>query len=590
MGLMSALGPAFVRGFARSVGALPDDAVRVLGQVLFTRTRKELGAAVRDVGATQEARLLDIVRRNANTEVGRRYGFGSIANVDEYRARVPLTTWDEMAPLVDRMVAGERNVLVDEEVFFYATTSGTTGKRKLIPVTPSFVAECRAATKLLLRTSLLSFPGFLRGQRLTMRSPHVEDLGGGAMAGSITVALSGGLTETEGAFDAVPNAVYRVSDFETRYRLCLRFALEQDVSLVSAINPSTLLLFARTLEQHAEDLASALEDGSLGKDLVIEDGLRTALEARARRAPEAARRVRSSLERHGRARMRDVFPRLCGLVCWKGGSAPWYLSQLPASYGEVPILDYGYAASEGCFGAPLSADGASSLLVPHGHFLELVPEDEIDAAREGRGRSLLLHEAEVGQRYYVVATTSAGLYRYDMNDVVEVTGRLGGAPLVVFRHKGGNMSSLTGEKLGESHVVRAMDQAAQGERLAGFTLAPWLPTSSEEPPGYVLALDEEAPLEPEAREALAARFDRALREENTEYEAKRASLRLAPTRVVSLPAGAIARHRARRVAAGAPDAHVKVPHLAPDGRLLLDLGLEESAPDVAARLPCRVTG
>src|SRR5690606_1473813 len=143
----------------------------------------------------------------------------------------------------------------------------------------------------------------------------------------------------------------------------------------------------------------------------------------------------------------------CGLVCWKGGSAPWYLSQLPSSYGELPVLDYGYAASEGCFGAPLSTDGASSLLVPHGHFLELVPEDAIEAARAGGQASVLLDEAEPGRRYYVVVTTSGGLYRYDMNDVVEVTGRLGGAPLVVFRHKGGNMSSLTGEKLGESHVV-----------------------------------------------------------------------------------------------------------------------------------------
>lgn len=586
---MSVLGPALVRGVARSVGALPDDVVRGLGQVLFTRTRKELAAALRDVRETQERRLLGVLRRNADTEVGRRYGFADIASADEYRARVPLTTWDDMAPLVDRMIAGEQRVLVDEEVFFYATTSGTTGKRKLIPVTPSFVAECRASTKLLLRTSLLSFPGFLRGKRLTMRSPHVEDLGGGALAGSITVALSGGLSETEGAFDAVPNAVYRVADFETRYRLCLRFALQEDVSLVSAINPSTLLLFARTLEQHAEGLAAALERGTLGEGLVLDDDLRATLTSRARRDPEAARRVRGSLERHGRARMRDVFPRLCGLVCWKGGSAPWYLSQLPSSYGELPVLDYGYAASEGCFGAPLSTDGAASLLVPHGHFVELVPEDEIDAARAGQGRGLLLHEAEIGRRYYVVATTAAGLYRYDMNDVVEVTGKLGGAPLVVFRHKGGNMSSLTGEKLGESHVVRAMDRAAQGERLAGFTLAPWLPSSDDAPPGYLLALDEEAPLDDDAREALAARFDRALREENSEYEAKRASLRLASTRAVALPSGAIARHRSRRVAAGAPDAHVKVPHLSPDGRLLLDLGLDDSAPDLAARLPCRVS-
>ncbi len=588
---MSALAAVLVRACARSVGSLPDDVVRALGQVLFSRTRRELGGAMRDVRATQEARLLDILRRNADTEVGRRHGFATLHDADEYRARVPLTTWDDMAPAVERMVAGEKNVLTSEDVSFYATTSGTTGRRKLIPVTPSFVQECRAATKLLLRTSLLTFPGFLRGRRLTMRSPHVEDLGAGTLAGSITVALSGGLDEAEGAFDAVPSAVYRVADFESRYRLCVRFALQEDVTLVSAINPSTLLLFARTLEQHAQDLAASLESGALGEDLVLDDDLRRQLEGRARKDPAAARRVRQSLERHGRARMRDAFPKLCGLVCWKGGSAPWYLSQLTSSYGELPVLDYGYAASEGCFGAPLSAEGAASLLVPHGHFVELVPEDDMEDLRRGRPtQTCLLDEARPGQRYYVVVTSSAGLYRYDMNDVVEVTGRMGSAPLVVFRHKGGNMSSLTGEKLGESHVVRAMDRASQGaERLAGFTLAPWLPSAEGEPPVYVLALDEEAALDPAARAALAQRFDDALRVENSEYEAKRASLRLGAVRAVALPAGAIARHRSRRVAAGAPDAHVKVPHLSPDGALLIDLGIAESAPEIAARLPCRVS-
>jgi hypothetical protein len=76
---------------------------------------------------------------------------------------------------------------------------------------------------------------------------------------------------------------------------------------------------------------------------------------------------------------------------------------------------------------------------------------------------------------------------------------------------------------------------------------------------------------------------------NSEYEAKRASLRLGPARLAWLPAGAFVRHRAARVAAGAPDAHVKVPHVSADGALLLALGLAQTAPDEAARLVCRVS-
>lgn len=573
---------------ARAVGALPSGGVRALSQVLFARTSRDLGDAVRAVPVAQSRRLQQVMERNTGTEFGRRHDFGRIRSVRDLQSAVPLSTWSDMEADVDRMVAGERNVRVAEDPIFYATTSGTTGRRKLIPVTPAFIDECRVATRLLLRTSLMSFPALLRGKRLSMRSPQVEELGGGRQAGSITLALSGGLTRSESAFDAVPTSVFEVEHFDTRYRLCLRFALQEDIRLISAINPSTLLLFARTLEENADRFVEELTSGGLGDDLVLSAEQRRRLTARARAAPAAARRLRDSLARRGRARMVDAFPALSGLVCWKGGSAPWYLSQLRDSYGELPTLDYGYVASEGCFGAPLSSDGASSLLLPHGHVFELIPEDALEAVQAGRERSLELHEAERGARYYVVVTTSAGLYRYQMNDVVEVTGHLGRAPLVVFRHKGGNMSSLTGEKLGESHIVNAMDRlAADTRQLRGFTVAPLLSPVVGEAPRYLLALEGAAAWSAEERQAFARRFDESLRQENMEYDAKRGSLRLGPVEILALPDGAFAHHRARRVAAGAPDAHVKTPHLSRDGGLLLELGLDDVDEALANQLPCR---
>lgn len=567
---------------------LSDDTLRRLVARVFVRTTRSLEAASRDVPAAQQDRLLRILRTNADTLFGKQHGFADIQSVEEYRARVPIHTWDDIAPLVDRMVAGERGVLVAEDVFFYATTSGTTGRRKLIPVTSGFVEECRVATRVLFRTTFLEMPGIVRGKRLSMRSPKVEPLAPGVEAGSITVALSGGLDGSESAFDAVPTAVYRVEDFATRYRLCIRFAAQEHVTLVSAVNPSTLLLFARTLEEHWQDSARALEDGGLGEGLVLDEDQRRQLSARAKKDPEAARRIRDSAEAHGgRPRLRDLWPDLAGLVCWKGGSAPWYLSRLGASYGELPVLDYGYAASEGCFGAPLSADGAASVLLPHGHFFELMPEEHVDEVRAGERPTTLLHEAEPGRRYYVVVTTGAGLYRYDMNDVVEVVGRHHGAPLVVFRQKGGAMASITGEKVGESHVVQAMDGAATRAQIhvAGFVAAPLLPVGSDDVPAYLLAVDpgDEA-LSDDDLARLAAAFDEALQEENSEYEAKRGSLRLGPVIAARLPAHAIARHRQQRVKAGAPDAHVKIPHVSPDGRLLTELGLDESAPALSSRL------
>ncbi|MCC7071937.1 MAG: GH3 auxin-responsive promoter family protein [Deltaproteobacteria bacterium] len=562
---------------------LSDERLVGLVDTVFVRTRRAFDDAIADPRAAQHHRLRSLLAENADTEVGRRFGFARITDLDAYRAAVPICTWDDVAPCVERMIAGERKVLVAEDPYFYATTSGTTGRRKLVPVTARFVDECRVANKLLYRATLKAMPQLLKGKRLALRSPRTEPLGRGLEAGSITVALGGGFEDDEGLFDAVPVDVFLVEDFAARYLLALRFALQERVTVASAVNPSTLVLFARTLADHGDALAAALGEGSLGIEVAAPE-LRARLEARARRDADAAARVRASIAAHGKARMRDAFPHLAGLVCWKGGSAPWYLAQLAASYGELPVLDYGYCASEGCFGAPLGVEGAASVLVPHGHVIELAPEEELEAVRAGRRSTVLLDEAEVGRRYGVIVTTGAGLYRYDMNDIVEVTGHVGKAPLVVFRHKAGAMASLTGEKVGEAHVVDAMAKA--GFHGAGFCAAP---TLSSEGARWIVAVDV-GELAPPDLEELARRFDAGLRAANEEYDTKRTSLRLLPARAVLLPAGAVVAHRAARVSAGAPDAHVKVPHLSPDGLLLITLGLERTAPEVVAELPCRVAG
>ena len=96
--------------------------------------------------------------------------------------------------------------------------------------------------------------------------------------------------------------------------------------------------------------------------------------------------------------------------------------------------------------------------MPHGPFLNFMPEDEIEEIRAGEKDTHMLHQLQPGKRYNVVVTTQGGLYRYDMNDIVQVTGYYDNVPMVKIRHKGGTMCSVTGEKLGESHVVQAMDQ------------------------------------------------------------------------------------------------------------------------------------
>lgn len=542
------------------VGRCSDDTIRRLAATAFTRTERQLAVACADPRAAQEARLQTIMAGSAQSELGKRH---ARKNLEAFRAEVPLSDWDSTAPFVERMLAGEHNVLVDEHPVYYATTSGTTGRRKLIPVTSGFVAECRTANRVLYRTMLQAMPGLVRGQRLSMRSPGTEVLDGGAEAGSITVALGGGVDD-DNLLDAVPTAVFSIKDFPTRYAVAMRFALQARLTVAAAINPSTLQLFAETLATHHEAFARGLDDGDFGVDEerlgTIPDDIRSSLRARLRKVPVVAQRLRMASD--GQApTMAAVFPELAGLVTWKGGASAWWLDRVRTSYGDLPILDYGYAASEGCFGAPLGTNDASSLLLPHGHVVELLPEGETDGTK-----TVFLDEAEPGQRYEVVVTTSAGLWRYRMYDVVEVVGRHDKAPLAIFRHKAGTMCSITGEKLGEGHVAAAL--ARMGFVGAGICLTPHYPAAGT--PGYV-AVVEARDVTPTAG-AFAAALDAALMAENDEYRAKRDSLRLAPLVVRTVDDDAFVTHRRRRVADGAPDAHVKLPLLSVDGALPRLLG------------------
>ncbi len=545
-------------GVVKGIAArFSDERLRALATFGFSKSQGALMAAAADPRAAQTARLQAIVGAMANTERGRALSLSSVTSLDALRAQVPFSDWDSTQPFVDRMLQGERGVIVDEDPIYYATTSGTTGRRKLIPCTSAFVAECRVANRLLYRTMLLAMPGLVRGKRLSMRSPGTEKLNDHAEAGSITVALGGGVDD-ENVLDAVPAAVFSVADFGLRYQLALRFALQGRITVASAINPSTLALFAQTLADNAKALADGVDGGDFGVDVsgldgAVVDGLRRRL----KRAPEAASRLRESAKHSDGARMAEVFPELCGLVTWKGGASSWWLKRLQASYGPLPTLDYGYAASEGCFGAPVSTDDAASVLLPHGHLIELMPEGETDPTR-----TVFLDEAEIGQRYEVIVTTSAGLLRYRMFDVVEVVGRLDRAPLVEFRHKAGTMCSVTGEKLGESHVARAVD--AVGFSGHGIIMTPRFPEGSGVP--YYAVVVEEGAVADDS--AFIAAFDEALKSANDEWRAKRESLRLGPPVIERIASGAFAAHRRRRVEAGAPDAHVKVPLLSPDGAVV----------------------
>ena len=518
---------------------------RLLGHALTAQQwlhRRAFEIAIRDPEQAQTHVLRALLRANADTGFGREHRFATIGSAGEYARRVPIRDYEALRPYVGRITAGEPRVLTAEAPFMFTTTSGTTGEPKLIPVTAGWARAMASLMRLWTVCALREHPAMLDHRVLTIVGPAVEGVApGGLPYGAMTGLTYQRLPWLIRRQHALPYATALIRDHEARYFVTLRLALGHALSSIATPNPSTLLRLADIAVRRSDALVRAVHDGTLGAaDLApipaagaTGRDLAAALGAALRPDPQRASFLEAVAREHGRLVLGDCWPELSLLACWLGGSAGIQARHLEAHFGrQVARRDLGLVASEGRFTVPVDDDSAAGVLAVHTNFYEFIAEEEID---DPAPRTLLCHELGEGQRYYMVVSGANGLYRYDMNDVVEVRGFHGRTPKMAFVRKGRDMLNITGEKLHLNHVLHAVGAAehATGLDVWQFRLIP-----DVEAARYDLLLELSSAVEERGRLArFAATFDRGLAEVNIEYASKRASARLAGPRLCLMRRG-----------------------------------------------------
>lgn len=512
-----------------------------LGRLISYPIRRQLRlfeAACQEPEAVQTALLREIVRRQANTTFGRDHRLDAVRDVLDYRRQVPVAPYEYIAPYIERVAQGEWSALLAEpRVHLFALTSGTTARRKLIPVTDSYLRAYRRGWNM---WGVKMYRDH-RERKIALR-PIVQLVGdpeefrtrGGIPCGNLSGYTAMVQKRLIRWMYAVPYFIGKIHDARSRYYVALRCALARPVSQFLAANPSTLLQLARTLDAEKEHLLRDLQDGTLHADLDIPPSLRALLVPYLRRDRVRAAALHRLAEKTGRLYPCDVWPdNSIILNCWTGGSMGHYLRLLPRYYGQPPIRDLGLLASEGRMTLPLEDHTPAGVLDIWSHYFEFIPEGEIDSAQP---TVLGAHELQAGRSYYILLTTTYGLYRYHISDLVRVTGYYGRTPLVEFLSKGHRFANLTGEKLSEYHVTQAVTAVLQHlpQPLSSYSLAPvW----DEQQPYYGLFLEAADAGDEELLRRFLAACDRQLGQENIEYAAKRASGRLGPLRALILPNG-----------------------------------------------------
>jgi hypothetical protein len=527
----------------------------------------------------QDHLLRQILETNASTEFGRHHGFGGITTFQQFQEQVPISTYEDLEPYITAEMNGRPNQLTKEPPVLFTTTSGTTGNRKYIPMTPEGKRAKSHLTWLWFCGMYRDHPGIVGGRVLSVVSPEVE---GHAPSGVPVGAESGhGYRTMPGPVRSMytaPYGVFAIEDYEAKYYTLLRLAAGQDISCIATVNPSTVLLLGDRLAQHTESIIRDVRDGTLSAEFSVPQELRASL--RLRPDPERARHLeRAAAAGDGPLRPGLAWPKLAAIGCWKGGTVGAYL----AKFGELfpqgpPVRDFGYYATELRGSVPLSDQGDAGTIAVGTNVLEFHPAGE-DRAPEGR-ELLRVEQLEVGQRYFVYVTNASGLYRYEMNDIVEVTGHHRQTPLIRFIQKGKGVVSFTGEKLYEVQVIAAVDKALAALRGRYHFIAAVAELVDGTSPRLIFLIEFDDEITEQDGSALVDRLDVALGEENDEYLTKRKSLRYGAPVIRVVRPGEFDRYRRRMVETGQrADGQFKVLRLTSDASFAAEFAAERDLTD-----------
>ncbi|MEY4612742.1 MAG: hypothetical protein RL179_715 [Planctomycetota bacterium] len=499
------------------------------------RKIRQFELATKNPQDSQQKLLMAILRRHQNTSFAKDHHFSSIQSIDEFRNNIGVAGYETIEPYMNRVLKGENSALLaDRRIHMFALTSGTTNTRKYIPVTDSYLENYRRGW------NIWGLNAFLKHEKAKFQ-PILQMSGdwdeyrsdSGVPCGSVTGLTARMQRKVIRWLYCVPPEVSRIKDSASKYYTVMRLSIDRPVGLILAANPSTLINLAKAGDHEKESLIRDLRDGTLSSRMDIPADVRKILGPRIKKHPEKAMELEAVINKTGSLFPKDFWPEHCLLGNWTGGSMASYLRHYPSFYGTMPVRDVGLIASEGRMTIPLEDNTPSGVLDITTHFFEFIPEDEKDSPNP---TVLLPHELVEGRNYFILFTTSYGLYRYDIHDVVRCTGFFNKTPMLQFLNKGSYFSNLTGEKISEYQITGSMAEILRelDRTLNIYSIAPvW----SDEQPFYGLFVESGDVPGTDVANRLASLLENKLRKINIEYDSKRESLRLGPIKPFILKPG-----------------------------------------------------
>jgi hypothetical protein len=396
--------------------------------------------------------LQRILAENGTTEIGKDWKFSEIASVDEYRSKIPLTTYKDYKPYIDRIAEkGEQNLLCNKTVIRFAPTSGTTGAMKLIPIYDEV-----DLTAVVARLKGLSFLQF--GSIPTTPSSATSS---GLPILAFSVAPFKAMASLKGC--VVPIEAYHLPSLSIALYAQLVFALK--VKTVHLVIASFIPIIVRAMTELKAKWSQMVTDIRLGRidpSLPIPDDQRDTLnEKLGGPDPERADQLQAVFEEAQALDFKDImiklWPDIKSVLCGCSGNQSCFVPTVQGYCGpSVRISSAIYNCSESTLGLPAKPGVVTSLfrLLPN-IFYEFIPLDDIN---ENNPCTLLPNEVEEGKIYEIVITTFNGWYCYRNGDLIKVIETTNEGPLIDFYGRGKMTLFLSEHRLYEADVEAVMSE------------------------------------------------------------------------------------------------------------------------------------
>lgn len=490
----------------------------------------KLKCVSRNPRKAQEKTLRAILEYGKDTVFGREHKFAYILEAADdkelyrrYQECVSPAEYEDYRPYVNRMKDGESDVLFQGRPMLYATTSGATGEPKWIPISAAYLDKVYGKmNKVWLFNFIKNRPKVYRGYIVSVVGKQIEGYTpDGTIYGSVSGFTQARCPGFVRKLYASPSAIFNIDDYTARNYAIMRMGIERNVTLVVAANPSTMVEMQHNVDMWWDEYVKDIENGTLSDKVDIPEEVRKACAPYFKPNPERAAELRELKEKYGQVLPKHFWPNLQLLTTWKCGNTQIYLDKLKGCYPEGMLhQEFAYFSSE-CRAGLVLDDTIETCLFPHMHYYEFKKAEEFD---DPQAPFYQLYELKEGEQYCPFVTTFSGLYRYNMNDILQAASPFVNTPRVHMVQKVNGIVTITGEKLYEGQFINAVNdaQASTGLKLNYFTGYANLKESRYD--WYFEFNDRN--VSQEQAQAFADVVDANIKKANIEYQAKRDSFRL----------------------------------------------------------------